>query len=976
MGSLFRSAEMARLRLYFDRAAAHATVAGLGRLGAVQFRDLNAGQSGWARAFAADVGRCAEMGRLLRYLSATVAATPGLAPVRGSEDAQLATEADEWWDEGVGGEGGSGGVPEGAPDRQLSMDDLNAHLVALERQLLDAAAHEEALATQHQALVEARYVLEMGSAFFRGAPPLGVPDEADAWPADEEEGARSRRSGGGGWGGGGSDGARPFRAPAPPDDATFELDALEAGNFPSPPVRRSGSSSRTSPGSSSAAVGDAGAGAGAAAASLLSFFCGVLPCDRRAPLERVLFRATRGNCLTRFADLPVPLPDPATGAPVDKVVVMVFFSGAEVRSKASKILAAFGAAAYTFPDSAAERAAAYAETRGRLRDLDLVLTTATTARRDLLAGVAPRLAAWTGRVRREKAIYHTLNSLNFDTSSKLFIADVWCPAHRVEEVRVALAAARAASAAQAPSVVEVRPFGHATPPTHFELNKFTSVFHGLIEAYSVAAYQEVNPAPFAIVLFPFLFAVMFGDVAHGMLMALFALGVILMENRLVRRQLNEFMQTCYDGRYMLLLMGLFSIYTGAIYNEAFAVPLDLFGSRWRFTNESTMACGIDACDVPSAVRPPLAPYPFGFDPVWKTSATGLVFFNSYKMKLAIVLGVSQMLLGICLSYVNGRFFRNKVDVLFVFIPQLLFMSCLFGYLVLIILIKWATNWESPACVADPNCVPPDLKNVLINMFMAPGRVPAAGQLYRGQATVQAVLLAVALISVPWMLFPKPLLLKREADRKGRAAYLPLAVEEGGLAVAATGSGTVAPTGVSNGHSSATAVGGANGHAAAAKAVPAVTASSSSSSLLDDGGAGDDGAHHEFDFSEVFVGQMIHTIEFVLGAVSNTASYLRLWALSLAHAELADVFLEKLLFLPFASGSVVLCIVGFFSWVGATLGVLLFMESLSAFLHALRLMWVEFMSKFYALGHGDAVKFEPFSFTALREAELEAAAAAT
>lgn len=96
-----------------------------------------------------------------------------------------------------------------------------------------------------------------------------------------------------------------------------------------------------------------------------------------------------------------------------------------------------------------------------------------------------------------------------------------------------------------------------------------------------------------------------------------------------------------------------------------------------------------------------------------------------------------------------------------------------------------------------------------------------------------------------------------------------------------------------------------------------------------------------EFSEVFIHQLIETIEFVLGTISNTASYLRLWALSLAHSQLADVIFEKTIHEGIEAGSWLQIWFSQLIFWSFSFGVLLQMDVMEVFLHTLRLHWVEF-----------------------------------
>ncbi|XP_052865719.1 V-type proton ATPase 116 kDa subunit a 1 isoform X1 [Anopheles cruzii] len=683
-------------------------------------------------------------------------------------------------------------------------------------------------------------------------------------------------------------------------------------------------------------------GAGAQGQNLkLGFVAGVILRERLPAFERMLWRACRGNVFLRQAMIEDPLEDPANGDKVYKSVFIIFFQGDQLKTRVKKICEGFRATLYPCPEAPTDRREMAMGVMTRIEDLHTVLGQTQDHRHRVLVAAAKNLKNWFVKVRKIKAIYHTLNLFNLDVTQKCLIAECWVPLLDFETIQIALRRGTERSGSSVPPILN-RMETFEDPPTYNRTNKFTHAFQALINAYGVASYREMNPAPYTIITFPFLFAVMFGDLGHGAIMALFGLWMVLKEKPLAAKKSdNEIWNIFFGGRYIIFLMGAFSMYTGFVYNDIFSKSLNVFGSSWSINYNTSTVMSNKALQLdPRGADYAQTPYPIGLDPVWQVAPLNkIIFQNAYKMKISIIFGVIHMLFGVFVGLFNHRYFKNKMAIYCEFIPQVIFLVFLFFYMTLLMFTKWvkySANYEDVRFSAG--CAP-SILITFINMVLFKAPDESEGDcspfMFAGQQGLQKFLVVIALLCVPWMLLAKPILIMR--GRK-EAAHQP-----------------IAPYSNENGDTEAGGLNQANNSTVAQGGQP---------QPQQGGGAGH--GHDNEEMSEIFIHQGIHTIEYVLGSVSHTASYLRLWALSLAHAQLAEVLWNMVLQNGLKQdgwiGGVALWAV-FAFWGVLTVGILVLMEGLSAFLHTLRLHWVEFQSKFYA---GLGYAFQPFSFEVILE----------
>lgn len=688
---------------------------------------------------------------------------------------------------------------------------------------------------------------------------------------------------------------------------------------------------------------------------------GVVPTSQLHTFQVLINRTTRGNAIARFVESTDLLYDENSKTYVEKNVFIVFTNSDRMKEKICKVCETIGASIYDYPSENIDQK--HQELTVRIADLNNTIEQTEDLKIRKLHRLKNSIKRWKTYIVKEKAVYNIMNMFDYTIKNSVY-CEGWIPKNKLGFVRSVIAKADQNANTQVESFVEELETTEQ-PPTHFDTNDFTGTPQSIVNAYGIPRYKETNPAFLSVVTFPFLFAIMYGDVGHGSFIFAIAAIIVIFQRKLKPlAEKNDSFNMIFGARYVLLLMSMFSIYCGFLYNDFIGLSFNFFGTAYEFND----------IGVGNKVR---RTYFFGIDPSWFLTENKLIFYNSLKMKMAVMVGIVQMLIGVTFSGFNHIQYKNYQNLIFEYLPMMVILGSSFGYMCILIIYKWLTNWYVPGFEKNP----PQLLNTMTSFFLNTVTNLVTGThlkdseiVYTGQELVHIILFSCWAVSIPWLLFAKPVfLITRNYIRSKKRTHQPLIDEEDVLSYAHLDDGEESIQRKQKVELKPT------------KSLPTeeeifttqeITIEEKDDGLTETKHAekrveeAEEQHGHDESWDEIVIHQIIHTIEFVLGTVSHTASYLRLWALSLAHAQLSDVFwnmtMNLILTLDVESGSFAdyvlirsgIGITIFYGmWFGMTLFVLLGMEALSCLLHALRLHWVEFQSKFF---HGDGELFAPFN----------------
>lgn len=251
-------------------------------------------------------------------------------------------------------------------------------------------------------------------------------------------------------------------------------------------------------------------------------------------------------------------------------------------------------------------------------------------------------------------------------------------------------------------------------PTFIKTNDFTWTFQQIVDTYGTPRYKEFNPAVFNIVTFPFLFGMMFGDVAHGLFLFIFGL-YLLINNKAILSNENSMLKVFTKVRYLIPMMGFFSVFFGLLYNDFASISIPI--GKSCFINDTKVDPETGRIYEYYGRKEENCEYYFGIDHKWNVGENDLTFLNSFKMKLSVIIGVFHMSLGIILKGFNCAFYNDWLGFFLEFVPQITFMTLIFGYMDFMIILKWLTPWIGKATFKAPN-----ITSTLLNMFLKLGKV--------------------------------------------------------------------------------------------------------------------------------------------------------------------------------------------------------------------------------------------------------------